>query len=1365
MPLNPLVNRYRDLNLFVPEGTFYQNDGNILPFRDTPYVLQFTTDTPNQQYGVFLNTLFQGVVNSDSSGNITVSVLLNLGENVLTLVNGFDQSLTQAWLTTRNYATWFAAFASQFEMIDDYIDTTQIDSQLANCFPQDLEAVWGNRINQFNDVGYDPDTYTELLEDLLVAKRLFGAKQKGLEIALGAFCQINPLDYVRKFEGKRWVLAFQYLNNNYWQTLTHQLVYTTTPVSGIEVLTLSEFSTAGSGSIEWDYPVTVSSGTHATILAFSPLFNQVAVGGLSGMNAAVVGSFLQLTGAAVTGNNSPVTYPFAFRILTYVSPTEVVVENALGQTPDANSGSISWTLYAPPEVVYTDPTLGPYSVIVDPARDGVYSIPGESLPARVVSEPGPFVVTSGSNSGATAAIYSGITTTVLGNQSVPTGTIVVNSTAGFPTSGTFYVYNSVNAVQAIAYTGLGTTAFYGCTGGTGTIDNGSSVYSGVAAPNGWVTVIGLTGMTQYDIGQYLQLSGAAHSSNNSPGTYPYGFLIVGYVSPTTVLIYNPSAFFPDANNGSILWALLPAIKLNVDNKGVITIPVNSPVSYNATAMAAYLNSAFAADVQYGSAYNSIVTVTGTDVRFRITSVQEGSSGTITIYASSLAQTLFGLTGSQLPRLTSGWEDTIVTINVVNESVPNVPVTKNFTTYQATMPEGWIILGDSAWAIEPAVPQNFVKEFGTLFVTSGGTDVTLQAQAVSETADYLGFGFTIGVWALTPDTGVSLFLGWSFDGGTTWTEGPSQPMTQADDIAQSPTFYSQYFIYDPYATSLTIRARFSGGYSGETTTVVGTQTLPSTPITVADTGTFGSSGNFYVYNSIDELETVGYTGTTSTTFTGASGGTGTIENGATVYSEFPTGFQVYVSWTQLTCSQITAAFLGNNTIPRNRNRSYFGHLLFAWCPDLLNQQEMVDSGLGNTILPTIVGGSISLPTANVTVSSTIGFAASGGTFDVLNTLGVVQTVSYASTDPTQTIFQGCTGGSGTVANGTTVYATTAIPYTPNGQLDLIGACNTQMDRFNITEFNPSTLLPLNIAGVIYEADWANSTLTNLSIQPRTPDRFTHVIPTIVGPITETVFFAFSSPNYNATLQNISDENQANSILFQDGIPVTQNNWSFTGSSQITILFAAYDSASVYTLQYNPLLEAETPVIDLGVGYTNYVWFADFYEYVRYAATPTQIPIVGAQLFVNFSTFIATLDLPAITDQALTQITRYDGITAEILPQDSWAFLSTTTISIDGSQITPSALYTINYYQQGMAKPSIITPSLMIRSATTSSGVSTATYQPIAQNAPVRTTGGLRYHQLLITLEGAQYVTDVRLSSMILKGLDIFGAGAVVPGLSP
>jgi hypothetical protein len=72
------------------------------------------------------------------------------------------------------------------------------------------------------------------------------------------------------------------------------------------------------------------------------------------------------------------------------------------------------------------------------------------------------------------------------------------------------------------------------------------------------TITGLTGMTANSVGHFLTVSGAASGANN--GT----FLIISFISATSVTISNASGVAPDANNGAITWTERRAYSLNDD---------------------------------------------------------------------------------------------------------------------------------------------------------------------------------------------------------------------------------------------------------------------------------------------------------------------------------------------------------------------------------------------------------------------------------------------------------------------------------------------------------------------------------------------------------------------------------------------------------------------------------------------------------------------------------------------------------------------------------------------------------------------------------------------------------------------------------
>jgi hypothetical protein len=86
----------------------------------------------------------------------------------------------------------------------------------------------------------------------------------------------------------------------------------------------------------------------------------------------------------------------------------------------------------------------------------------------------------GGNTDPNTDTYSSFAAITTGSQSLPTATLNTTTnpqTAGFPTSGTILVATSTNGWQTVSYTGITTSSFTGCTGGTGTVPASSAVGS------------------------------------------------------------------------------------------------------------------------------------------------------------------------------------------------------------------------------------------------------------------------------------------------------------------------------------------------------------------------------------------------------------------------------------------------------------------------------------------------------------------------------------------------------------------------------------------------------------------------------------------------------------------------------------------------------------------------------------------------------------------------------------------------------------------------------------------------------------------------------------------------------------------------
>jgi len=125
-----------------------------------------------------------------------------------------------------------------------------------------------------------------------------------------------------------------------------------------------------------------------------------------------------------------------------------------------------------------------------------------SLPTTTVDvvATGGFVARAGA-ANAYVAVAEAVTAIAVASNgaTLPQATINVDSTTGFPASGTVYL-TTTNGVEAVTYTGVTGTSFTGCSGGIGTLATGDLVS---------------TSATALPVeGDFIQVSGASNQSND-----------------------------------------------------------------------------------------------------------------------------------------------------------------------------------------------------------------------------------------------------------------------------------------------------------------------------------------------------------------------------------------------------------------------------------------------------------------------------------------------------------------------------------------------------------------------------------------------------------------------------------------------------------------------------------------------------------------------------------------------------------------------------------------------------------------------------------------------------------------------------------
>jgi hypothetical protein len=92
------------------------------------------------------------------------------------------------------------------------------------------------------------------------------------------------------------------------------------------------------GQLEKNLLSTYQSGVSGSVTSAFITAETAVIGDLAFRSPADVGKVLALSGAASAENNG------SFPIVAFLSPSQLVVSNVHAVAPDANNGSISWSL-------------------------------------------------------------------------------------------------------------------------------------------------------------------------------------------------------------------------------------------------------------------------------------------------------------------------------------------------------------------------------------------------------------------------------------------------------------------------------------------------------------------------------------------------------------------------------------------------------------------------------------------------------------------------------------------------------------------------------------------------------------------------------------------------------------------------------------------------------------------------------------------------------------------------------------------------------------------------------------------------------------------------------------------------------------
>lgn len=533
-----------------------------------------------------------------------------------------------------------------------------------------------------------------------------------------------------------------------------------------------------------------------------------------------------------------------------------------------------------------------------------------------------------------------------------------------------------------------------------------------------------------------------------------------------------------------------------------------------------------------------------------------------------------------------------------------------------------------------------------------------------------------------------------------------------------------------------------------------------------------------------------------------------------------GTLMYLDGASVDVRYITSRYLTNATVPRTRHRQYHGELMWLWSPVELSLAQQEYLGLPHK------APSTNRPYAGVeilTVSS--GNNAGIGTLEYeYNSVGDIRrlrwntvdyvwgvglgwvpiigdgdyylyapNLAYLEVDVTRSLMPTYPGTPPAVTKSVNI---TISDNTVNqGHTRWISPAHSSIDVFDVTLYN--TLgEAINLHGASTETEFSNCTLENLEIISADPFQYAYLKPTDLPIVGEELIVSSVAPHV-ATLAYDSDQDQVAATLYEDGLPVPNEDengvavWWFNSANQIEIAAGPpppsfyFNAGATYTIDYQLLYRVTTPVIDLsnltGFGhfwfghypfghpprFDDFGWLIDHYTWFRLDSNQegysTTLPV-----FFNRDSGRAYLEKPSDQNRAEAVLMAYASDISEQVAARYWRFLDSTTIEIDLSQLRSDAQYYLTHNELRVYEASALTATLEHRYADSEANCLLATWYEKERNevVPVFDSGLVvesPFHQLRLTISGpARDVRDFRIRSLVLKGLWNC-PGAVTPGL--
>lgn len=317
---------------------------------------------------------------------------------------------------------------------------------------------------------------------------------------------------------------------------------------------------------------------------------------------------------------------------------------------------------------------------------------------------------------------------------------------------------------------------------------------------------------------------------------------------------------------------------------------------------------------------------------------------------------------------------------------------------------------------------------------------------------------------------------------------------------------------------------------------------------------------------------------------------------------------------------------------------------------------------------------------------------------------------------------------------------------NGQLSYAGGSPVKLTGYGYYELNGSN----EQCRLFYDGGLVNANL-NLYIEPgfiaggsivatnMADSLHGYYSPAVSSLVhNEELGFALSGGTYYASM---SYNASSVKVLYQDGVSVTQDMYSFTAPNQISILAANFDTAAAYTVDYYPVVSYQCSFMLLSLSVVRRLKVGAVLraEYMQNETLITES--------ANIDTRTGILTLGYVSSGLLIDVTITQQINGQssVLSKSTYSYVDSQHLQVQVASLILGALYIVSY--KALVGSVVPQAQMLIQMQTSTNGITWSSWFEVPDEVvlDVKTL----YYNVLVTFSNTVSTQDVRL----------YGVGAI------